>query len=193
MPQEFASPLSQHRNEKLPKHPVFAPQAVAVMAEELAPETTLFFEVGTDEFGEEVIGRQYKQSEWDQVLNLNPGKQPGADAWGSIGLRTKEMMTRPVGGICSEGDLNGASSDLKGLEVGDIAAVLRSDGTWRYAKLKQIDGPPEEELVAQASSSVISSFTVAFIGLFVSGGVAFAMLGFYRSALTPFNSPLLSV
>merc|ERR1712125_108037 len=36
---------------------------------------------------------------------------------------------------CEENDMLHATTDLSRLVPGDLAAVLRSDGTWRYAQL----------------------------------------------------------
>eukprot|EP00747_Dinoflagellata_sp_TGD_P209664 gnl/TRDRNA2_/TRDRNA2_83042_c0_seq1.p1 gnl/TRDRNA2_/TRDRNA2_83042_c0~~gnl/TRDRNA2_/TRDRNA2_83042_c0_seq1.p1 ORF type:complete len:222 (+),score=28.40 gnl/TRDRNA2_/TRDRNA2_83042_c0_seq1:46-666(+) len=51
------------------------------------------------------------------------------------------MATATLGKKIGEEDMNSVPGDVSTLEVGDVAAIKRSDGSWRYAKVsKKMEG-----------------------------------------------------
>jgi len=95
--------------------------------------------------------KTYSFNEWDMVKQL---KEPGPDtAWkmsfpkdagealtNKLDAETKNPLMSKIGEPCSEMDLIKASSDLSNVVSGDVVATLRSDGTWRYARVLQFIG-----------------------------------------------------
>lgn len=163
---------------------------------------------GNPIMGEKIETQEFSGSQWEKgVRNLNPEKKKG-DAPGPF-LKIKEATQRQIGKQCSEQDLQQATKDLSGLAVDDVAAILRKDGTWTYAKLiLRVDPgeylPPETTpepdqkydytyklpLAAMHISSMNSA--VALIGFFVGSGVMFAVLQLRRGVLPAGKNPLLT-
>lgn len=219
-PQQLANHLSQYQEFRSHRS-MLPPQAEAdavkrmtvqeILAQrdrDTAKTAILKFEVSFND--KRSLGREYNESEWDQVKNLNPDKKAG-DSGGPF-LRLKERTSRPIGEVCSDEDLAQATSDLSGLGEGDVAAVLRSDGKWRYAKLMQrveagdvvTTKPPTKKAdftyklpllaSAQTSSSFSSISAIALMGLVLVSGVTCVMLRFrFSGALSAVvESPLLT-
>lgn len=147
------------------------------------PEAMLKFEFG--EVGGEIIGRAIPESEWESgVRNLNPkGNKPNI-----LLLRMKEAAQRQVGKVVSDEDMAQASTDLSNLDRGDIAAIKRSDGTWRYAKLiQEIDA----DLLATTTSSGISALMLISLTVIVGIGAALIVLSRRIGTAPPGKRPLL--
>lgn len=110
------------------------------------------FDLG--EIGNQRFERPYARNEWGKVKDLNPGVTGFQKGF-------KNMM-RQLGKECSAEDLQQASADLSGLSQNDVAAVQRSDGTWRYAKLIERPEPAMfEKLRTQPSPENDASMTPA--------------------------------
>jgi hypothetical protein len=109
----------------------------------------LTFQVAPD------AAKTYSFNEWDMVKQL---REPGPDtAWKmsfpkdageALANKLDEETTNPlmskIGEPCSEMDLIKCSSDLSNVVSGDVVATLRSDGTWRYARVLQFIGANRE-------------------------------------------------
>lgn len=205
---QFVKPMLQHQ-EFRSRRSIFAQAESPGKSEDglMAFEASI---TGNPIMGEKIEVQEFPGSQWEKgVRNLNPEKKKG-DAPGPF-LRMKEATQRQIGKECSEGDLQQATKDLSGLDVGDVAAILRKDGKFYYAKLTDRIEPggdlPEETtpepkarydytyklpLAAMQSSPMISNNSaVALIGFFVGSGVMFAVFHFRRGALPEGKSPLL--
>jgi hypothetical protein len=93
----------------------------------------------------------YAYEDWDQVKQLNPPKPDGAWAMsypkdlkesltGKMTDARRNALLSKIGQECAEEDLTGAQGDMSSVRSGDMVAVLRSDGKWTYARVKQFIG-----------------------------------------------------
>jgi hypothetical protein len=60
---------------------------------------------------------------------------------------------REIGATVSDADLQAATSDVEGLNAGELALVLRSDGKWTYGKLKKRSQTDMEFIVGADGST----------------------------------------
>lgn len=209
-PQKLVNPLSEHRefrNQAEMKEPEVYVDPVSGVSRTVeqkekwegeGPERILNFEVGKN--GGETLGKAIRESEWDQVMDIDPERKRNA-----IGTFFKQLSgVIRIGEPVTDEDLAGATSNLDKLQEGDIAAVKRSDGRWKYAKLiERIDDPsatteapakydftykiPLAETVSDTSSGIFSIFAIVL----TCSGVTLVVFRLRRGVLTPRQTPLL--
>lgn len=175
-PGEFGTTRSQVRGFPYQFNNRRSMQAQAEVQEEGGGPTQaeMWFSVG--DRGEEIMGRAYGENEWSSsVRNLNSGQRVGNPFF-----FLKELGKRKPGEMVSEEDMGTMNQDYGEMQEGDVAAIKRSDGTWRYAKLIKWVEP-----LAQESWSVLSPiYVVALLGLFLGSIASFTLLRWRRNALT---------
>jgi hypothetical protein len=95
--------------------------------------------------------KQYLYEDWDKVKQINQPKPDGAwrmsypndigdSLTGKIAAEAANPLMSKIGEECSQSDLETASADLSNVVSGDVVAALRSDGKWRYARVKEFIG-----------------------------------------------------